>query len=48
MQEKKKKKGLVNTKIVLALESKMLVSVIEKTLSGFEVVDGRLRSWNFF
>jgi len=37
------KKAVKNTKIVLTLESKMSVSVREKTLSGFEAVDGRLR-----
>lgn len=36
-----KKKRAINAKIIL--ESKGLVSIIEKTLSEFEVVDGRLR-----
>lgn len=34
---------VINAKIILVLESKMLVSIIEKTLSELEVVDERLR-----
>lgn len=37
-----KKIGGINAKIILVLESKMLVSIIEKILSESEVVDGRL------
>lgn len=38
-----KKMEVINAKIILVLESKMLVSIIEKTLSELEVVDERLR-----
>lgn len=40
---KKKIKPAINTKIILVLESKMLVSIIEEALTEFNIVDERLR-----